>query len=311
MPLSASDVATAYRLILERTPAPEEAASVAAQYEKLGTLRQDLLNSEEFQRKYTQIQGSFLKQIKPVLIHLQIPEAVDPELFTQLYAAEALQPATSADNDSFAALCTAPRPERRKLRYVFGDLAAGAGQDLGLPHIYLCTIAPPGPRIYRIYRAACSGDEGTDMSFGTYLEYSLDSPPHRLELDNGQIRRLAGATTLDSLGREKELLANALHAALAPEMLLGFWGVGMALAPQLAQRGFPLEDTAPPSAPPSTPDSTDADYTAALAALDKTARTIFDSYTAWDSYFYDVCSALLSPDAAPGDTNDPIQKGRI
>jgi hypothetical protein len=298
MNLTSAETETAYRLILERTPSPDEIANAVSQHDRLSTLRQMLLNSEEFHAKFDAIRNGFLNKVTPVLVHLQIPEAVDPVLFAQLTDAQSLQPNTPADAETFAALCAKPRHERLKLRYVYGDLAAGAGAALRLPYMYLCTIARPGPRIFRLYRAACDAQSDATMSFESYLEYSLDSTPHRLELDNGQMRRLAGPPTADGFGQEKDLLAQALHNAFAPDMIFGFFEDIKAITDRLGKEGLVV---APSQGPlhavgsSKANDTEDQTFSRALAGLGKDARMIFDAYTAWDNYLYEVCRALISP----------------
>lgn len=297
MPLTPAETETAYRLILERTPAPAEIAHAISQHDKLGTLRHVLLNSEEFYKKIDHIRNEFTKNLKPVLVDLHIPGAVPQAIFELLTTAETLQPATDVDTETFAALCARPRPERLKLRYIYGDLAIGAGEALRLPYVHLCIIARPGPRIYRLYCNACGQDNKAEMDFGTYLEYSLNSVPHRLELDNGQLRRLSGERGINGFGREPALLASALHNALAPTMILGFAEYGAALIDRLIKEGALPEDT--PHSPKATDENADSDsaYAAAVEALNADRRAIFDAYIAWDSYLYEVCKAVLLPSA--------------
>lgn len=301
MPLNPAEAKTAYRLILERTPSPKETANAVAQHDRLGALRQMLLNSEEFYHKFDTIREGFLKTVTPVLVHLHIPEAVDPVLFSQLASAQSLQPATAADTDNFAVLCAKPRHERLKLRYVYGDLDAGAGAALRLPHMHLCTIARPGQRLYRLYRLACAAQGDTKMTFGRYLEYSLDSTPHRLELDNGQMRRLAGARTADGFGREQALLAQALHHAFASDMILGLFEETAAVTARLGDEGLTVTasaaDAGAHALSGASKEAADPEFTRALDTLGKDTRRIFDAYTAWDSYLYDVCRALLCADS--------------
>ncbi|MCJ7874835.1 hypothetical protein [Phaeobacter sp. J2-8] len=290
MALTPAEVESAYRVILERIPSPDEITNASNRHDKLATLRQTLLNSEEFYRKFDKIRSDFNARLKPVLVHICIPEAVDPGLFEVLATATDLQPATVVDDESFAALCAKPRPERLKLRYVYGDLAGDVGPSLGVPYLRLCTIRRPGDRLYRLYQQACRSENDNKTSFGTYLKYSLESEAHRLELDNGQIRRLAGQRTLDSLGQEQEVLTCALHTALAPDMIFGFAENSAALLDRLAKKDLDLA----PGSMSQAPDVS-KDYKAAVAKLDKNERAIFDTYTAWDNYLYDVCEALLSP----------------
>ena len=130
------------------------------------------------------------------------------------------------------------------------------------------------------------------MSFGAFLENSVGSELHRLELDNGQMRRLAGETTTAGFGQEQTLLARALHTALAPDMIFGFAEQTPALLDRLSKE---RPDLAPASSP-SVPDTTESkDYEKALAKLTKDQRQIHEAFTAWDRYIYDVCSAVLFP----------------
>lgn len=297
MPLTAEDIGAAYRLILGRDPAAQDIENVTRQHETLETLRLTLLNSDEFHRKFDRICTSFVSRLKPILVSLQVPGAVDATLFEALTTEDTLQPASHVDPQNLKALYTKPRPERLKLRHVYGDLGAGAGEALRLPHRYLCSIARPGPRIYRLYRMACGPEGEAEMSFGTYLEYSLDSTPHRVELDNGQVRRLAGQQDMDGLGREPALLARALHNALAPDMLLGLFERPEALALRLSEDGF--LSAPPPGLANHEAMDTEEGYAAALETLGDDARGILDAYTAWDGYLYEVCEGLLFPPSEP------------
>ena len=297
MPLIPAEVETAYRLILERTPSAAEITEVSAHHDRLGALRQTLLNSEEFSRKFDQIRDGFTKNLKPIVVHLQIPEAVDATLFDALAANSLLDPAIATDPNEFDALCNQPRPQRLKLRYIYGDLTPAAGAKLRLPHVHLCTIADPGPRLFRMYQRASAAQDATRMDFGTYLVNSVDSLPHRIELDNGQVRRLADNRTANGLGHESELLQAALHAATAPDMMFGLYEQTDTLFARLAH-----EKLVSPQDIPAKQARLPADraYETALKGLDKGQRIVFDAYTAWDRYLYDVCAALIrEPGAQP------------
>lgn len=294
MPLTPAQIETAYRMILERTPSPAEINHVAQQHDKMNPLRHMLFNSEEFHRRFNQIHDTFTQKLQPIVVHLHIPEAVNADLFAALRATPLLNPATATDAEEFEALCNQPRPERLKLRLVYGDLTPAAGAKLGLPHVHLCTIAQPGPRLFRMYQAASAAQEETKMDFGTYLANSVDSLPHRIELDNGQIRRLADDRTANGLGRENALLTAALHAATAPDMIFGLYEQTDTLLERLIHE----ERLSPRDLPPREettrgPRQTDQTYETALRGLGKDQRIIFDAYTAWDTYLYDVCAALL------------------
>ncbi|MEO1554788.1 MAG: hypothetical protein AAFS01_00030 [Pseudomonadota bacterium] len=291
MPLKPSDVELAYKLILERAPSAQEIANVGNQHSTLQSLRQILLNSEEFYRKFKRIRTTFEERQTPILVHMHVPHATAPGVVKTLGRADDLRPSHHMDMAGFAQFCAQPRPERLKARYLHGDLAVHAGASLDLPWRRLCSIRKPGPRIYALYREACAAENVTDMSFGAYLEHSLASAEHRIELESGQVRRLAGRTGPDSFGHESTMLREALHVALGSDTILGLYEHPGLLISTLADHGFidpndRIDDV-------STRDASDNTYDGALKSLTGDQRQIFDSYTAWDDYLYAVCAAML------------------
>jgi hypothetical protein len=292
MTLTPAEAETAYRLILGRTPSEAEIAHVIGQYDKMAGLRHIMLSSEEFHKKFDHIRADFVKNLTPILVHLHIPEATDATVFDQLGASADLQPALAADAEAFASLCKSPRPDRIKLRYIYGDLIPNLAEGLRVPYVHLCTIARPGPRLYRLYLAACVAQEGATMSFGSYLKYSVTSMAHRIECDNGQTRRLANARGEGSFGREDDLLARALNVATSPKMIFGLFENTPALLARLVRAGL-LEASAIDLQP--VIELADPAYEKAVSDLSKEARGIFDTYIAWDEYLYDVCAALFIP----------------
>lgn len=290
MPLSRADIETAYKLALDRAPSPQELANIGTQHSTLASLRQILLNSEEFYRKFKNIRSTFEDRQSPILVHMHIRETTPPVLATTLAEAAELQPEYHVDAAGFEALCALPRPERLQIRYIHGELGVYAGNALALPWRRLCILRRPGPRLYQLYKTASQAEAGTRMTFGTFLDYALHSTPHRTELDNGQMRRLAGRTGAESLGKEGTVLRQALHNALSHDTILGFYEHPDQLINALADHDFMT-----PKAVEQQPaiNTQDDDYTAALGKLTPQEREIFDGYTAWDTYLYDVCHALL------------------
>lgn len=299
MPLTLDEIETAYRLFLERSPTKSQIANIRSQHDSLAGLREVLLNSEEFYHKFKNARARFEERQTPILVQMLSPEATPEALLSALAQASELQPGHQVDKAGFDALCALPRPERLKLRHIYGDLKVNAGTALNLPWRRLFTLRRPGPRLYQMYRTACAAQNRSDMRFGTFLDYSVQSTEHRIELDNGQMRRLAGRTGAASLGQEAPQLRLALHMALSPDTILGLYERPGALLQTLAAQGFlTLADTAPDTDPDfetGAQTDTDAAYDAALRDLSSDEQLIFDGYTAWDSYLYDVCDALLFP----------------
>lgn len=305
MSVTQTEVDLAYRLILGRKPSTDEVNAMVGQHENVASLRAAFLNSPEFENKFSQMVSQADAQFSPTLVHLHIPKTAGTTLAEALSKMPAMQPFKVVHDGTLDELRAMPKPHRRALRYVRGHLSMGAGEVLGTPYRYLSLIRRPGPRIFSFYqfirrtRSHPTFNLMTErnMSFGDYLEYSQTSVAHRLELDNGQIRRLAGRfDDPDSLGRESALLRAALHNALSPKMLFGFVEHFDDYIQMLVDQGY-LPDAQVEKFNVSPNSST---YDDSVLALNPTQRRIFDDYTAWDSYFYDVCMGVLLPQRTDG-----------
>lgn len=302
MSVTETEIELAYRLLLGRKPSTEEVTARVGQHENVDDLRRTFLNSAEFEKKYDQLRTRADAQHPPTLVHLHIPKTAGTTLAEALSTMPAMQPFKIVHDDTLDELRAMPKGQRRALRYVRGHLSMGAGEALGTPYRYLSLIRRPGPRIFSFYQFirrtrthpthALLTEQ--DMSFGDYLEYSLTSMPHRLELDNGQIRRLAGRFNPASLGQEQALLKASLHNALAPDMLFGFVEHFDAYIQMLVDEGYlPAAEVEKRNVSPNS-----NLYDESVAALTEKQRLIFDGYTAWDTYFYDVCAGILLPPAS-------------
>lgn len=298
MSLTQHDIESTYQAFLDRAPSQAEAANIAQQHASLKALRQTILNSEEFYVRFKTMRATFEARQHPILVHPMIPEAAGDALLDALATAPELQPLQETDAEGIAPIRALPRPERLKLRLVQGDLDMTAGAALDLPCRSLCILRRPAGRLWRLWRMLCPSDSGPDaMSFGEFLDYSLHSVPHRLEMDNGQIRRLAGDRSEAGIGREPALLRAALHIALSPDTVLGLAEKPMQVLEALADRNLM---SLPETALPDDPDDTDA-LDNAVAGLKDVQRRIFDGYIAWDDYLYQVCAALLHPPVREAD----------
>lgn len=298
MSLSEQTVKMAYSVILGRDPSDEETAHMIGQHANLGELRHAFLSSAEFEQKYTRFREQLYADRPETLIHLHIPKTAGTTLAEALSKTETLQPNMIVHDHALDELRALPRQKRRALRYIRGHLSMGAGEALGFPYRHMCLIRRPGPRIFSFYQfirrtrthPSFQDLDSADMSFGDYLEYSVEHVPHRLELDNGQIRRLSGVFDHNSLGRETQLLKTALYTVLDPKMLFGFVeDIGTFIEKLVAEGYLANAELENLNVSPNS-----NQYQSSLDALTPAQRTIFDSYTAWDSYFYEVCQQIFS-----------------
>lgn len=289
MTLDADTIRLGYQLILARHPSDAEVEIGQKVFETLPTMRQAFLMSREFRRKYDRLATEFAQARHPTLVHLRIPAADPVGLHDALLAEEFLNPALSARPDTLDTLRQMTADEQRALRYLHGDLDYGAGQALEGPHCYLATLADPGPRLHALWRAW-----GDGACFGAFLQAGLDDIALRPEIDNGQIRRLAGDRSVESVGEEAALLRRALHHALGSQIFLGIAEAPDAVLARLAENGLFVQGL-----PPVSPVTPHPDYPADLAGLSPENRHLFDVFTAWDGYAYEICRQMPPPTGAP------------
>ncbi|KIT15149.1 hypothetical protein [Jannaschia aquimarina] len=300
MSISPEAIRRSFDAILGRAPTPQE---LAEGYPTIPALRQALFNSEEFGKRYEAMRAQEVGDRDPVLIHLHIPRTGGSSLTAALLAQESTDPSLmlrQADLEDFA---RKPRAEKLGFRYIHGRLNMGAGPRLDVPYRYLCAIRRPGPRIHSVWafikRTPDHPDHETlakrNMSFGAFLEYSVTAPRLRLEVDNGQIRRLSGETNRAGLGHERELLIHAIHGATDPEMIIGTTERLDALASRLVEEGY-LADAELPRLEGAP---TALNFEKAVSDLSDRQREILAAYTGWDDYLFDICSSLTAGEVDP------------
>lgn len=297
MALSSEEISLAYRVVLNRQPSEAEIAHMSAHYSEVAGLRTMLLISDEFASKYAAMQHERTAQRRPALVHLHIPKTGGTSLAEALSHETHLMPNAMYHDHMLHELRALPSARRNALRYIRGHLNMGAGEALGASYRYLIVIRRAGPRIHSFYRfirrnAGHPAHEAVaPLGFGEYLEYSLDHPAHRIEIDNGQLRRLAGKLGDQRFDRPDGYLRPALCNVLQPGTIFGYTEHMDALVRQLHDEGFlssatiDTHNVAPAGAPLGE----------VLDGLNADQRQLFDAFTAWDDYFYDLCLALMPP----------------
>ena len=293
-PATEAEVQLAYRLLLGRDGSPAEVQRMLMSGASVTRLRAVFLNAGEFGDRLRQFHAGSSRL--PVIVHLHIPKNAGTSLTKMIAAQFRPEQLAPLGDDGATALAALPPARRVALRFVFGHLQHGVAARLGRPVLHVCTLRRPGPRILSYYSYIRRRSDHPlharlqTMGFGAFLEFCATDPGQRAEVDNGQIRVLAGRKEPGSLGQEHAVFRQALSNILAPDMVYGLTERFDAFLADLATRGvIPAEGarTVENAAPEPT------DIAAALAELTPDQRGWYDVFTYWDTLFYDICATCL------------------
>lgn len=301
MAIEPDEARLAYRLVLNREPGPAEIELVTGEDLTLTQLHRRFIDSVEFGRLYRRLKADLDAASPPTILHIHIPATGGRSVTAALDRDGARSPFVNLRDDQREMLRKMPAQKRRTLRYVCGHLSIGASDDLGVDHQIVCLLRRPGPRLFSLYNViarnpAHPGFAAIDdhkLSFGEWLAYSVDTPALRAELDNGQIRRLSGDIDRPLIaGEEPANLRRALHHAMAPNMVLGLADHMPAFGRAMIARGLLKE----PVGFHNNRSPQAGHYNHIIDTLTADERRVFDHYTAWDQYFYDLCELLMITD---------------
>lgn len=302
MALAREEIVLAYRFLLNRAASEAEVDHMAKHFADTQSLRKAILLSDEFTGRLELMVREREALQPPTLIHVHIPKTAGTTLVNALASEEAMKPSALVHDHMLPELAAMPMARRRALRYVYGHLDMTVGSVFGAPHRLLCVIRRPGPRIYSFYRFILRTKDhpshaqvrGLNLSFGDYLDYSLDHTNHRLEIDNGQLRRLSGNLNDGKFDISHSYVVPALHAVTMTQMILGYAEQMDTLLERLRAEGY-LSATKVRNQNVAPKDSGAMSYEAALAALTESQKAVFNDFTVWDNYFYDLCMTILPP----------------
>jgi len=226
-------------------------------------------------------------------VHLHIPKSAGSSLSQTIASSFAAEERHGLARRELAAFEALPAEQRARYRFVFGHLEHGVGALLPQGCVYVTVLRQPGPRLFSYFnyikrRTAHPSHlvlAGQDMSFGSFLEYCLDAPQLRAEMDNGQMRRIAGRLTMRSVGKEHAVFREALRNIFAPDMVFGLTEHFALLREDLVARGLirSFREVVANAAPER------ADFGAVRDALTPAQKDILDTFTRWDQAFYDIC----------------------
>lgn len=293
----------AYRLFLNRNASPEEATSMAANQATLADVRNVFLNSREFGLKFDANRPTV--RTKPfqnhAVIHLHVPKTAGSSLTRILAPHYAHGTQFSVSDGNLKKLTGASKQERQAISFMFGHLSHGVAQQLPQDHLYVCVLRRPGPRLLSYYNylyrtkdhPSYDSVRGQDMSFGTFLEWAVDMENGHLgEVDNGQVRRLAGLKARGSGASVAEILPQALSNILAPDMMYGLTEHFDDFVGRLYACGvIPNKVTIRENAAPNT-----ASLDNILADLTAGQKEIYDTFIYWDDILYNTSEQLYFSD---------------
>ena len=298
MSLTKDDIKLAYQLFLGRQPSEPEIQRMLSNQTSLDSLRRVFLNSSEFRSGILPGGGAGKKapSSNRTLIHLHVPKSAGSSLSRLLVGdTEPNERITIGDN-SMERLYNMPPDRLKRLKLIFGHLTHGIARKLPHRCHYVSVLRQPGPRVLSFYRYVGRTDHhplyktvtAAKMSFGGFLEFTAANPQFKMEVDNGQIRRLGGSMKIKDLGRERALLRRALHNVFAPNFTYGLTDHFDNFQKRLVKQGLlsattPIRENAAPEP---------GKLAAELDALSTRQREIYEGYIAWDSQFYNICQSV-------------------
>ncbi len=296
MTLTAEEVSFGYRMFLQRFPNSEEVERMIRNIETVDAMRDTFLASPEFHRKANLVPRQKTATKDQVLIHLHIPKTAGTSLTKLLTAQYEKKEYVTVNEGSVDQLKTLTAPQIKQLKLIFGHLPYGTHERIPQSPQYVCVLRKPGERIYSFYRYLLRDVSNPihktlvakNPSFGEFLEFARDETTLRPAIDNGQIRQLAGKTGVPSLSHEPTLLRAALSNILRENFTYGFTEEFEDFQDRLLKKGFISEkhDVRENAA------SDGLTLQNALEHLSDSQTDLYNAFTSWDGYLYDICHGL-------------------
>ncbi len=296
-PLTAAEISLAYEMILGRCAAPAETERVLHIGHKAQSLAHVFLHSPEFAKRFGTMQKARTSHLVPAMVHLHIPKSAGTSL-TSILAPNFPHGTKYALNETeMAAFEALSEPAKKQLRFIFGHLQHGVGAQLPQGCVYVCALREPGDRLLSYYRYMKRRTDHPmyqmlntdDMSFGDFLEFCGTHPAHRCEVDNGQVRRLAGQMHPSGLGHEHALFKTALNNVFAPNMIFGLTEYfDLLLEDLVARKIIAAPKVVVENAAPET-----ASLAEAKTHLTERQLEWLKIFTKWDDELYHICRASI------------------
>nr|WP_272492157.1 sulfotransferase family 2 domain-containing protein [Octadecabacter algicola] len=230
---------------------------------------------------------------KRTLIHLHIPKTAGTSLTAILaggFPDGTHQPIYS---EYFDKPDQQVREELHDKQFMFGHVQHGVARQLEQDHLYICTLRSPGPRLLSYYNYVRRTEShychkavaGQNMSFGTFLKWaSKRGNPFKFEVDNGQVRLLAGQNRQNREKIDTDILHTAVSNLLSQDMIYGLTEYFDDFVRVLVEKGIVAVDiNIQRNVSPNS-----ANFEDELKNLTRSQKKIYDAFTYWDEIMYDL-----------------------
>ncbi len=301
--LTEESVISAYRYLLGRAPSDKEVATWMDRPMTLKQLRESFLRSKEFGHIYQSTTG-FSRWSPPlgqVLINIRIPKTAGTSLTSIIAQSFPTDAVLYTDDRDLSNVTGLGAGERLKVGMVAGHIRYGLGALFPQRTLYVTMLREPIERIYSFYRYVRRTTDhplnglftAHDLTFGMFLERGLKNYSVRCEVDNGQVRRLAGDMTEASFADTALLYRQAMHNLFAPNMLFGIASNFEGLLRRLVAEGIIRE--AKQLYANTSPDD-ELPLEDAIAEMTDHQLELLRYFTFWDDLLYNSASAFAVTD---------------
>ena len=240
MPLSEGTINLAFRLILGRLPEKGRVEHIQERDVTLQQLRLTLLRSTEFSDVYEKVRRQLPQPATPpkarphvapwdetALVHMHIPKTAGSSLngmLLPLYAPEERFTVGRPLEDEVRKMS---HEQRAALKLLVGHCHYGIHRYLPRPVHYLCILREPEARLlsyYRYIRRTADHPMNDlvgqpDFTFGDFLMITDRYPMMRGDMDNSQVRRLAGDMLADHV--DETIYTQAIENLTSPNLTFG------------------------------------------------------------------------------------------
>jgi hypothetical protein len=295
MPIEKDDIIRAYQLFLGREASAVELQTMLLNVKDMPDLRRVFFESPEFQAQLG-LNRRNAGQNPEAVIHIHVPKTAGTslnEILRRNYAPDAVMQIAIHEMGRLLAL---PPEDRRRVKVLMGHLQYGVARHLPQNSVYVAVLRDPGPRLFSFYRFILRTDThplhreflDSKLSFGGFLRRALDDAGLRLEIDNGQTRRMAGQMLVPDVDY-RAMFATAMRNMALPEMIVGTAERFEALLYTLWTRGL-IADAANCF---ENVGGESGKYEAALESLDAAERGLMESYCYWDRLLHQAANLLV------------------
>ena len=299
-PLNKARVNFAYRLFLDRKPAPEEVERVLSSHSTIKDLRNFLLKSVEFRNFHTNGHSDQLSNDK-IFLHLHIPKTAGTSLNELLHASYPKSETLAITEASKLEVLNTSAGRLDKLRIIRGHFLYGLHDFLGRDFKYLVVLRRPAERIYSFYRFVKRSKshplhdvvQRNNMTFGGFLKLSEEHKGLAKELNNGQCTWLAGVSVSNSFEKKEVTFRAACSNLFDSRTIARLTEFFSDFVERLKDEGI-LTSASERKVNVSTEGQNFED---AIGSLDEKEQTLMRDYCEWDNRLYSMAMLSLYGDS--------------